>query len=323
MASDETLQVVRAASALTPHPPHPLCCAHPRPPAGPPHANTSRSVRAVQISHGQHRRISSAHDTPVCTKITNSEEANGRFGIDQINKCEHHCRLSPEQDGAGFHHSSPRVSRLVRKVQLSSHRSLQSLNEVVDLSPLTERTRSVRSSGNTSITPSQVPNLSNLSGADSNSMDDSVTGEPRSHNKQHKSTCGASFLSTVEQTDEDKVKGTAEYFHWLVLSESESPPSQNDSGMSNSGTDSGHLRRCSDQQQCLTDFSHHLESNSKQRKSKSSPSAAVKANTQLFFSSKRPLEGITAQPKSVQETQTRMEMINTFYQPVPPARVPT
>ncbi|XP_028986545.1 coiled-coil domain-containing protein 24 isoform X2 [Betta splendens] len=334
VASDETLQVVNATSVLRPHPPRPLCCADPRPPAGPPHTHTSRSLRPVRIStppvtHGQHRRISSAGEsngTRACMEITTSEEANGQFTTDQMNKCEH-SRLSPEPGGAGLHRRDSTSSlRLQIKTQpmlpaqeahLSSHCSRQGLNEELDLLPFTERTGSVWRSGNTSSAPSLVPVLSSLCGAGSH-RSSSSTGDFKSttQKRQHKGSCGGSFVSTVEQTD-DRVKTTGQ-----------SLCSQNDM-MSNSGIESGDVRKDRDPQQCPTDHLRHLESSSsssssdQQRRSRCRRLVAVQTKTPFFSSPIRPHGGIAAQTKRLQETQTQMEMINTFHQPVPPARVPT
>ncbi|XP_070774854.1 coiled-coil domain-containing protein 24 [Enoplosus armatus] len=53
-----------------------------------------------------------------------------------------------------------------------------------------------------------------------------------------------------------------------------------------------------------------------------SPSASsLLSLRELNNTFRRPLEGTTSQPKSVQEEQTDMELINKFYKPVPPARM--
>lgn len=340
MASDETLQVLTAASVLRPHPPPPLCHTNPRPPAGPPHTKTSESVRPIQTSslsmtHGQHRSISGrkSSKTPVCNKITTSEQANSHFTTDKIIvKCEHHRTLSPEHDGAGLHRrdpsSSPRFQIKTQRnspVHESSHCSFQSLSKDCDLSPHRERKGSVWRSRNI-ITPSHLPALTSLCGAgsySSNSTDHSVStsGKFKAQNGHHKSTCGDTLVSTAGQTDKDKVMITSESFYSLVLSETGNTPSQNYSRKSNSGTESGHLGKEINQQ---TDcFSHHSESNGKQGQNKCSQPVSIQINGKLSTSPKRPLGGITALPKSVQEAQTGLEITNKFYLPVPPARVST
>ncbi|KAK1879133.1 CCHC-type zinc finger protein [Dissostichus eleginoides] len=51
--------------------------------------------------------------------------------------------------------------------------------------------------------------------------------------------------------------------------------------------------------------------------------AAIRKNRQFFPAPKIPLEGDTSQSQRVQETQTELEFIHKFYQPVPPKSVST
>lgn len=100
-------------------------------------------------------------------------------------------------------------------------------------------------------------------------------------------------MSTTVQADNDRRKSTSESFHSGVASRK-----------SNNGLD----RKGVTQQQSPVATCTHP--------------ASVRINGQFFTTPKRPLEGTTCQPKSVQEAQTELEFIK-FYQPVPPARVST
>ncbi|XP_026229752.1 coiled-coil domain-containing protein 24 [Anabas testudineus] len=336
-ASDETLQALKAASILRPHPPTPLCHNNPRPPVGPPLTKMSASVRPFQtMTHGQLRSISAINKSskmPICNNITTCEQANSHTTTDQIVvRDEHCCSSSFEEDSAGLHlrkpTSSPRFpikaqrNSPVHEAKLSSSHSLQSLSKEWELSPHGERKASVQRPGN--ISPPHEPSLPVLCDATSysnNSTKPSVTttGKLNAPNGQQKSTCGGSLLSTAVQTDKDRIKIASECFYSLVLSDTGSTTSHNYSKKNNSGIDSGHPGEHINQQHSVKDCcsSHHSENSGEHGRIKCSRPVSAQINGQFSTFPKRPLGGIT-QSERVQE-----EIISNFYQLVPPARVLT
>ncbi len=313
--SDETLQALSTTSVLRPHPPPPLCHPKPRPPSGVPPSKTSASFKLITSSslsrtQGQHRSTSASTgprkpQTPACTRIATPEP-----GSDQRTaETTHRCTLSPEQESAalhcrtltsspGFQIKTPRNS-LLHDTRPLSHRSTRSPSRECDLSPQTERKSSPawRSRRINTIPSSPHCDAGSYS---SNSTDHSVspTGKSKAHNGRQNSTCG---VSTAVQTDNDRRKSTSESFHSCVGSKKK-----------NNGLDrSKNVRLGKDvtQQQSLVATSHGHP-------------ASVRINGQFFTSPKRPPEGTTSQPESVQDTQKELELIK-FYQPVPPARVST
>ncbi|XP_044074808.1 coiled-coil domain-containing protein 24 isoform X2 [Siniperca chuatsi] len=352
--SDETLQALQysTTSVLRPHPPPPRCHTKPRPPLGAPPSKTSASVKLINSSslsrtHGQHRSTSASSgprktQTPICNRITTSGHLNSHFttslpgpGSDQIMlKTPDHCSLSPEQDSAGlncrtqasstgFQIKTPRNST-IHETHLSSHHSIQSPSRECDLSPQMEKKSSPAwRSRNINTIPSPVPALSphcDAGSYSSNSTDHSVSTKRKSktQNERQNSTCGGSLVSVRQQTDSDRRKST-----------SESVCSCFGSRKSNSGIDrnkswEGCHPTAKPSSLSLTDrSSHHPKSRDTQGQAMCTHPASIRIKGQFFTSPRRPPEGTTSHPKSVQEAQTEREFINKFYQPVPPARVLT
>ncbi|XP_067462318.1 coiled-coil domain-containing protein 24 [Thunnus thynnus] len=352
-ACDKTLQALTTTSVLRPHPPPALRHVNPIPPVGPPLIQNSINTSSLSRTHGQHRSTSasagsSKTQTTVSNRIVTSGHRNAYLttcGTDKkMVKHLDHC--NPERDSAGLHRRTPTSSSSfqiktqrnspVQAAHLSSHRAIHSPGRECDLSPQTARNSSLApSSRNINIIPSAVPALSPLCDAgsySSNSADHSVstTGKSTTQNGPQNSTRGGSSVSTTVQTHNDR-KSTTESFHSYVtekhsvLSETGRPPAQNCTMKRNNGiyrNKNGHLREDVSHQQrlsshCLTNRSScHPESSGTHPKPK-------QINGQFFTSPKRPLEGTTSQPKRVQEAQKEQEFLNRFFQPVPPARVPT
>lgn len=350
------MQALTATSALRPHPPPALRHGKPIPPVGPPLIKNSLNTSSLSKTHGQHRSTSastgsSKTQTTICTRITTSGHRNTHLttsGTDKVMvKHLHHCT-----DSAGLHSRTPastssfqiktKRNSHIKELHLSSHQTIHSPSKECDLSPQTERNSSfAQRSRNINIIPSPVPALSPLCDAGSysgNSTDYSVsaTGKSVTQNGPQNSTRGGSLVPTTVQTDNDR-KSTTESFHYVtekhsVMSETGHPPAQNCTMKSNSGiyrNKNGHLREDVNQQEssssyCLTNrSSYQSESSGTQGLDTCSKPQPVQIQGKLFTSPKTPLGGITSQPKIVQEGQTEQEFLNRFFQPVPPARVPT
>ncbi|XP_023142307.2 coiled-coil domain-containing protein 24 isoform X1 [Amphiprion ocellaris] len=333
----ETPPALTPTPILRPHSPLPLCHPQPRPPAGPPLTKSSMSR-----THGQHRLTSASNKsnkTPPCNNISTSGHTNDPFKTDHITvQSEYSCSLSPEQDSTGLHHRTPTSSAsfqikseknsLFSKTHLSSHGSIHTPSTECDVSSQRERKSStVWRSRSINITPSPVPALSQLCDTDSfssNKTSHSVsTMKSRTPNGQQNSSRGGFSRSSKVQIDNHRGKNTSEI---------RNPPAQNGRRKNSSEMDNNknaHLRRDVNKKQSLSgrslmdSSSRHPECSDTLGQAVCTQSASARVNGQSFTSPKKPHEGTTSQPKSVQDAQTLPQFLNRFYQPVPPARVPT
>ncbi|XP_074507749.1 coiled-coil domain-containing protein 24 [Sebastes fasciatus] len=332
--TDETqsLRALSTPSALRPHPPPPLSLPKPRPPPGAPPSKTSASLKLINNSslsrtHGQHGSTSASTGArktkiPICNRITTSGHVSRQFtaslpGSDSDEMMvKTHCSLSPEQDSAGLHCRTPTSSPSfqietprnspIHETSLSSHRSIPSPSRKCDLSETERKSSPDWRSRNINTIPSS-PRCEDAGSYSSNSTDPSVstTRKSKTQNGQQNSTCGGSLVST---TDHVTRKSSSERFK----SETGSSPAKTGSRKSNVGVnrnENGHLGKDVTQQQSRVAACTHPE--------------PIRINGQFFTSPKRPLQGTTSQLKGVQETQTELEFISNFYQPVPPSRVST
>ncbi|XP_033993431.1 coiled-coil domain-containing protein 24 [Trematomus bernacchii] len=316
----EGVQALSPTTALKPHPPPPLSHTTPRPPSGARPSKTSSSVKVINSSsltrtHGQHI-ITSAFtgarkaQTSICSRISTSRHANLPTSLPEptrdqmVLKTLQDCSLYPKQNCASPHCRTPTSSPSFPRN--SSNANIHSPSRKSDLSPQTERKSSpaLRSRN-----LNRVPSFRHCEAGSYSSNTEhcvSTTGKAKTKKGQQNSTCGGSLLSV--QMEDDIKKCSSESFQ----SETRSSPTQMDTMKRNNGIDineNGHVGKDVTQQQNPVATSVHP--------------AAIRKNRQFFPAPKIPLEGDTSQSQRVQETQTELEFIHKFYQPVPPKSVST
>lgn len=322
-----------STSVLRPHPPPVLHHAKSIPPLGPPLIKNSINTSLLSRTHGKHISTSSSTgsnktQTTVCNRIITSGHRNTHITKSSSDKrmVKHLQDCTPERDSTGIHDRTLTFSSSfqiktqrnspLQDTHMSSHHAIPNPSRECDLSPQTERTRSLTPrSGNINIIPSPVPALSPLHDAgsySSNSIVHSVStkGKSKTQKGPQNNTRRGCLDSPTVQTDNNR-KSTTESFNSYVtekksvVCETGHPLAQNCTVKSNSGiyrNKNGnygegvkHQSLCSHSLTNCT--SYHSRSSGTQPK-------PIQINEHLFTSPKRPPGG-------------------SINQPAPPASVPT
>lgn len=289
--SDDAPRALSAISAFRPHPPPPpLCHTKPRPPPGAPPSKTSASVKLINSSslsrtHGQHRSTSaSTGPRKTQTPICNRIATPGHWNSQFTTLLP-----GPDSEQMMVHHCS-----------LSPEQGSASIHCRTPTSPRNSPIHETHLSSHHSRKSDLSPQLERKSSPLWRSRNiNTIPSSPHCYSSN--STDHSVSTTGKSKTQNGRQNGTSERGHSCVGSRK-----------SNNGIDTNKNGRpgkdVTQQQSRVATCTHP---------------ASIRINGRLFTSPKRPLEGTISQPKSVRETQTELEFINQFHQPVPPARVST